>query len=406
MSVSSLVTDSWTTWAMRLPPDIRAPLTADNDDDHSGLVVVITSFYIVLTLSSLAGRLFSSHRKQVVQRDDYVFAALVILAFAQASVVLAQVHYGWGRRIDLIPSGSLDRMFKTGYAADILSIATLALSKIVTCIFYESLFYQMQRRFIRTILIVTIIWTITSIFLLAIRCDARPWTDISSEQCGLLFRRWQAITALDVVTEVSLLVYSAMAMAKVKVSLRQKLLVVLALGCRIVLVPLSALRLHYTNLQLRSSSPTLLGAYATTATEIYLSLSIICQITSSLKFIIAVYEDKDGVSYTDGSRQSHSGLGYKSKSGLSTDLSSQSHSQSHNARAYTTRRASRPMDIDGEGLDDLEALAGTSGTGSGSQGGALKIFRTMQFKVQDEAIELDDRGKEVEKTEAGVRGLE
>jgi hypothetical protein len=64
------------------------------------------------------------------------------------------------------------------------------------------------------------------------------------------------------------------------------------------------------------------------------------------------------------------------------------------------------MDIDGEGLDDLEALAGTSGTGSGSQGGALKIFRTMQFKVQDEAIELDDRGKEVEKTEAGVRGLE
>jgi hypothetical protein len=174
------------------------------------------------------------------------------------------------------------------------------------------------------------------------------------------------------------------------------------------LVPLSALRLHYTNLQLRSSSPTLLGAYATTATEIYLSLSIICQITSSLKFIIAVYEDKDGVSYTDGSRQSHSGLGYKSKSGLSTDLSSppQSHSQSHNARAYTTRRASRPMDIDSEGLDDLEALAGASGSGSGSQGGALKIFRTMQFKVQDEAIELDDRGKEVDKTEAGMRGLE
>jgi hypothetical protein len=114
---------------MRLPSDIRAPLTADNVDDHSGLVVVITSFYIVLTLSSLAARLFSSHRKQVVQRDDYAFAALVvgvaphlpailltlrgqILAFAQASVVLAQVHYGWGRQIDFIPAGYLDRMLK------------------------------------------------------------------------------------------------------------------------------------------------------------------------------------------------------------------------------------------------------------------------------------------------------
>ncbi|CEL06952.1 hypothetical protein ASPCAL10119 [Aspergillus calidoustus] len=384
---------------MRLPSDIRAPLTADNVDDHSGLVVVITSFYIVLTLSSLAARLFSSHRKQVVQRDDYAFAALVILAFAQASVVLAQVHYGWGRQIDFIPAGYLDRMLKTGYAADILSIATLALSKIVTCIFYESLFYQMQRRFIRSILILTVTWTIMSILLLAIRCDARPWTDISSEQCSGLFRRWQAITALDVVTEVSLLVYSAMAMSQVKVSLHKKLLVILALGCRIVLVPLSALRLHYTNLQLTSDSPTLLGAYATTAAEIYLSLSIICQITSSLKFIIAVYEDKDGISYTDGSRQSHSG--YRSKSGLSTDLSS----QSHNARAYTTRRASRPIDIDGEGLDDLEALAGTRTGGSACGAGALKIFRTMQFKVQDEAIELDDRGREVEGTGAGIPPL-
>jgi hypothetical protein len=144
--------------------------------------------------------------------------------------------------------------FQTGYAADILSIATLALSKIVTCIFYESLFYQMQRRFIRSILILTVTWTIMSILLLAIRCDARPWTDISSEQCSglvsrefstvqngcigltLQFRRWQAITALDVVTEVSLLVYSAMAMSQVKVSLHKKLLVILALGCRIVYV--------------------------------------------------------------------------------------------------------------------------------------------------------------------------
>jgi hypothetical protein len=165
------------------------------------------------------------------------------------------------------------------------------------------------------------------------------------------------------------------------------------------LVPLSALRLHYTNLQLSSDSPTLLGAYATTATEIYLSLSIICQITSSLKFIIAVYEDKDGISYTDGSRQSHSG--YRSKSGLSTDLSS----QSHNARAYATRRASRPIDIDGEGLDDLEALAGTRTGGSACGAGALKIFRTMQFKVQDEAIELDDGGREVEGTGAGIPPL-
>ncbi|KAL3457653.1 hypothetical protein BJX64DRAFT_292890 [Aspergillus heterothallicus] len=391
-------TGSGATWAMLWPSDIRAPLTADTEDDHSGLVVVIASFYIVLILSSLVARAFSSHRKQVVQQDDYIFAALVVLAFTQASVVLAQVHFGWGRALDLIPVRDRGRMLKTGYAADVLSIATLALSKIVTCTFYEALFYQMQRRFIRAILIAIIIWAAMSVLLLAIRCDSEPWTDITADQCSGLFPRWQAITAIDIVTEVSLLVYSALAMSQVKVSLQKKVLVIMALGCRIVLVPLSALRLHYTSLQLHSPSPALLGAYATTATEIYLSLSIICQITSSLKFIVAVYEDKDGISYTDGSRQSGYGYGYgfvyRSKMGLSTDTSSQSQSQtvSHNARAYSTRRVSQPLDFE-FGLDGVE---GGEGAGGGSPGGgALRIFRSMQFKVQDEAaIELEQRGEE------------
>lgn len=60
------------------PPGVRAPLTADNENDHSGLVVVLTSFYIVLTLASVLARVFSLHRKRIVQADDYVFAGLVV----------------------------------------------------------------------------------------------------------------------------------------------------------------------------------------------------------------------------------------------------------------------------------------------------------------------------------------
>ncbi|KAL2865236.1 uncharacterized protein BJX67DRAFT_373319 [Aspergillus lucknowensis] len=361
-------------WTM-LPSGIKAPLTTDTDEEHSGLVVVITSFYLVLTLASLIARLFSSFRKQIVQADDYFFAVLVILAFGQASLVLAQVHYGWGKRIEFIAASHRDRMLKIGYAADIQSIVTLGLSKIVTCVFYEGLFYQMQRRFIRAILAITVIWTILSVLLLAIRCDRHPWTDISA-QCGGLFPRWRAITALDIVTEVSLLVYSALAMSHVKVSLRKKLLVILALGCRIVLVPLAALRLHYTKIQLDSNEPTLLGAYATTATEIYLSLSVVCQITSSLKFIIAVYEDKDGVSYTDGSSRSTR----KSKTPTSTDGSFP------RTRVYSTGGidGDRMRLVDSRRVDDPETDGGGARTG-------LQIFRSVQFRVQDEAIELADR---------------
>lgn len=157
------------------------------------------------------------------------------------------------------------------------------------------------------------------------------------------------------------------------------------------LVPLSALRLHYTKSQLTSQTPILLGAYTTTATEIYLSISIVCLITSSMKFIIAVYEDQDGISFTDGSAK----WTWKSKEPVSTD------SSNPKSRSYSYGSASGL----GLGLGDrarlvkdssgADADAGPSAGGNGPGGpGGLQILRSVQWSVQDEAIELDDRRAE------------
>ncbi|KAL4907757.1 hypothetical protein BDW74DRAFT_189196 [Aspergillus multicolor] len=362
------------------PPGVRAPLTADNANDHSGLVVVLTSFYIVLILASVSARVFSLHRKRIVQRDDYVFAVLVAIAVTQASVVLAQVHYGWGTRLG--PSSGFDqgRMLKTGYAADILSVVALGLSKISTCLFYEALFSQLPRRIIRTILVATIAWTVISIFLVAIRCNDGPWTDIS-DRCSGLWPRWQAITALDIITEVFLIAYSGWAVSTVQISSRKKFVVFLALGCRVVLIPLSALRLFYLNRQLTSRYPTLLGAYTTTITEIYLSLSIVCQITSSLKFILAVYEDKDGVSYTDRYARAS---GYKKSGSGGTGVSS--NSSGNKCRSY-----SHSHSLSQGAGDRTRLVAAPSESEDGGPSG-MQILRSVQWTVEDEAIELDERG--------------
>lgn len=60
------------------PDGVKPPLTTDNPNDHSGLVVVLTSFYLVLTLAAVSARISSLCRKQLVQADDYVFALLVV----------------------------------------------------------------------------------------------------------------------------------------------------------------------------------------------------------------------------------------------------------------------------------------------------------------------------------------
>ncbi|RDW87059.1 uncharacterized protein DSM5745_03701 [Aspergillus mulundensis] len=304
------------------------------------------------------------------------------IAVTQASVVLAQVHYGWGTRLRPSSGRDVEGMLKTGYAADILSIVALGLSKISTCLFYEALFSQLPRRVIRTILVAMITWTALSIFLVAIRCSSDPWYDISA-RCDGLWPRWQSITALDIITEISLIAYSGWAVSTVQISPKKKLVVFLALGCRIVLIPLSALRLYYIKRQLTARSPVLIGAYATTSTEIYLSLSIVCQITSSLKFIIAVYEDKDGVSYTDRYARAS---GYKRSGG--TGVSSESPSVGKKSRSYSHSHSHSASF--GQGAGDRARLVGTREESEEGPSG-MQILRSVQWTVEDEAIELDER---------------
>lgn len=51
--------------------------------------------------------------------------------------------------------------------------------------------------------------------------------------------------------------------------------------------------------QLYSSDPSLHGTYATMTAEIHHTISVLVQITSSLKPFITVYEDEQGIAYTD-----------------------------------------------------------------------------------------------------------
>jgi hypothetical protein len=67
-----------TTASRTLPSGVSAPLTTNNDNDHSGLIVVIAAFYLVLVLSALVGRVYSSYHRHIIQTDDYLFGVLVV----------------------------------------------------------------------------------------------------------------------------------------------------------------------------------------------------------------------------------------------------------------------------------------------------------------------------------------
>lgn len=60
------------------PPGVSPPLTTDTENDHSGLIVIVTALFLVFALVSVAARVYSSYKRHLIQRDDYLFGALVV----------------------------------------------------------------------------------------------------------------------------------------------------------------------------------------------------------------------------------------------------------------------------------------------------------------------------------------
>ncbi|KAJ5475681.1 hypothetical protein N7539_007968 [Penicillium diatomitis] len=359
--------------ATSLPPGVSPPLTIDTTDNHGGLIVIWTSLALVVILSSMAARIYSACQRHIFQRDDLLFAIMVIVAIAQTGVVLSQVRLGWGVHGETHSSRD-DSMLKTAYVGDLLAILALGLSKVTSCIFYETLFSQLQLHLIRGVLVAMLLWTVLSIVLVGVRCSDQPWLDLSASQCGSLFPRWIAITVFDIVTELLLFAYAGFAIHRIQISLRKKLIIGITLESRIMLIPLAAIRLYYMHQQIVSTDPVLLGAYSTVTTEVYIAISVVCLIAAFLKSFIVVFVDKKTLSYSDGTSTSRS----KSKRFSSGTAGPAAKPMGHHSSACAVRgweREDDPM---------IDRPADARG---------LQIFKTVQLDVRDESIELADAGQ-------------
>ncbi|KAJ5735245.1 uncharacterized protein N7483_000370 [Penicillium malachiteum] len=311
------------------PSGVSAPLTVDNENNRSGLIVVLTGFYLVLILASVAARAFSLWHRRSVQTDDYLFSFLAIIAIIQGVVVFVSVHFGWGN----LAGAKTDGMFKAAYTADILSILVLGLSKVTACVFYDKLFSP-------------------------------------------VFSQWQAITALDIFIEILLSCYSVSAIYSVRISKCKKLMVFSALESRVLLIALSAIRLYYVNKQLESTHPILIGSFATVATEIYLALSIVCLVTAFVKSFIDVYVDENGISYTEGASGSRS----RSKS-------AKLHSANIFSNVGLSRTSTTVQGVGGWEREEDPIIDPAEG------GSGLQIFKTVHLTMRDESIELLDQAR-------------
>ncbi|KAJ5781302.1 hypothetical protein N7457_006462 [Penicillium paradoxum] len=286
-----------------VPSGLIPPLTVDNDLNHNGVITVIASFALFLVVGSLGIRVYSAYNRRVYQLDDATFAATVILALAHIVTVFVQIHFGWGKSKSLIADQDRNRVEKAAYSADLLYVAILSSSKASTALFYRTITFRSLLWMAYGLLIVILLCAPITIILLAVRCSHQPWHDINN-QCPVLLSHWQILTILDIILEVTILLYPVRSILQLQIILSKKIIVILILGFRSFLIPIGAVHLHYMNRQVNSSDPTLEGSLATILAELHVALSVLVLTAPLMKPFIAAYVDENGLAYTDDASNS------------------------------------------------------------------------------------------------------
>ena len=71
----------------RTPPaELSPPLTVDNDVNHNGVIMIITSFALFLVLGSSGIRVYSAYSRRARQMDDWTFALTVVWLYKMPSI--------------------------------------------------------------------------------------------------------------------------------------------------------------------------------------------------------------------------------------------------------------------------------------------------------------------------------
>ncbi|KAI1959547.1 hypothetical protein LOZ58_004356 [Ophidiomyces ophidiicola] len=280
--------------APSLPPGVAAPLTANNRDDRSGVIVVVSAVSLSVALVFLGIRVYIQKVRRTIKLDDILLLCSTLIFCIQSSFVFSQVHNGWGKRERLLQAQRRDTMLKYAYVSDLLYISTLYVSKCSGSFFYLRISPgRTLSRAVWCVVLLTTLWLIASVLLVGLRCNISvPWTDITAE-CSSLFSRWAVICVFDAIIEVAIAGISIILVRDIQIAYRRKVQIILALSSRVFVIIPATLRLYYLYQQLLSMDPTYDCTYATLCTQIQLVYILLASTVPCLKPFLAAYEGSD-----------------------------------------------------------------------------------------------------------------
>lgn len=279
-----------------LPPGYSPPSAVITENDHGGWVTITNGVMLCNVLLFLAIRLYIRFSiSPPFRHDDTVLCLATALSVTQAVIVFLQVSRGFGKSVEQIRTDNLLEVQKLVYASDILYLVDLFLSKSCVCLLLIRLTpNRIHVVFFRTLLGFSTFWIVISVFMVALRCDlSQPWIQYNV-RCRGLSARWICITILNVFIEVSLFLGSVLLIVNLQMARQKKTVVTMVFGCRLPLIAVTILRLHYLTLGFQSANPTLVALPAVLLAQVELGWSIISATIPCLNPFIRAISTKYG----------------------------------------------------------------------------------------------------------------
>ncbi|KEY80577.1 integral membrane protein [Aspergillus fumigatus] len=214
-------------------PTLLPPLGQITPNDHGPIVSLSTFIFLSCTLIVVLAKIASMlYLKRSVPSVDIPIWICLIVAFDQSILIQIAVNRGMGKHRSEVPSDSLDAYNKLNYAAELLLLLVLALSKVSTGNLIRSI--SPSKSILRWGFMVQIglgVWTLLALFGTAFQCRA-PYWEYSPSRCIGKGAVVYPIMVLNMALDAALVVLPIVMLWNVQMPLVQRLKVSSAFASR------------------------------------------------------------------------------------------------------------------------------------------------------------------------------
>ncbi|OAA51581.1 hypothetical protein NOR_00174 [Metarhizium rileyi] len=354
--------------------------------DHGGLIVITAVVGATWTVLVFLIRLYMRLRLNgPFGRDDGAASFATASGLVQVALTLAAVGKGLGRQESLLAADEVGSALKLNYAANLVYIVAICGSKCAMFLLITRL-GQEKRHLLATnsVTMLTIIWAVVSLFLMAFQCSLpEPWDIRDSSRCSTLVTRWVVVETFSTVIELSVSALSMTLVWGLSMKTRTKVMVVCAFSAQLFVIIPIVFRLHFVQRSRDTTDATFDSTDVVITTQVVMHFSIMAATFPCFRQFLQAFDSGLGATTKIATER---GTGSRSQSSYAMQTLASARDDSGAIRSRARLRPDPTVEI----VTEIAARAADRGAEDmsiDSSGSDKAIWTRREWEVHFEARE-------------------